>query len=318
MADLALVQHQWQRIAALVGTDKLPEFLRHVLNSQRNLVRSQRLFRVIKDEVTEGHAALSLLDELEREADVYSALFDPEHDRWREHKEARQWIRVLRLFNVKQVIPLLLSAYRRFSMTDFVRLAKLCAIVSLRYSIIGRKNPNELERLYNQVAVDINRQIITMPAQVFDALRSIYVSDEEFKRNFTYAAINTASRKRLVRYVLFELERDVSKVDRDFDVDNASIEHVLPEKPADTWQTGFPIDIQENFIHRLGNYTLFEPTLNREVENKDFTAKRAAYAKSQFKLTQAIQNEEWTPAAVTARQEQMAARAAHVWRSDFE
>jgi uncharacterized protein with ParB-like and HNH nuclease domain len=57
---------------------------------------------------------------------------------------------------------------------------------------------------------------------------------------------------------------------------------------------------------------------HREVENKDFTAKRAAYAKSQFKLTQAIQNEEWTPAAVTARQEQMAARAAHVWRSDFE
>jgi hypothetical protein len=317
-ADLAHVQHQWQRIANTVGTDKLPEFLRHLINSQQPFIRSQRLFRSIKDRVMDGTAALALLDELEHEGDVYSALFDSTHERWRDQKEARQWIRVLRVFNVRQVTPLLLAAHRRFSAADLVRTLKLCVVISFRYNIIGSFNPNELERVYNQAAIDVHGTRITTLPQLFDALRSIYIGDDKFKQDFTYAAINTTRRKKLVRYILFELERDLGGAARDFEEDAASIEHILPENPGAAWQAAFPLEVQENFIHRLGNYILLEPNLNRAVQNADFEIKTAAYQTSQYLLARQVRASEWTMETLSTRQEQMATRAVHIWRSDFE
>jgi hypothetical protein len=258
-----------------------------------------------------------LLDELERDADVYSALVDAAHDRWRDHKEVRRWIRILRIFNVRQLTPLMLSASRKLGIEEFNKVLKLCVVVSFRYSIIGRNNPNELERTYNQVAVDIHTGKLSKAAQIFEQLRPIYVEDGDFKREFTYTQINTARRKPLVRYVLFELERDASGTVLDVDDDSATIEHILPENPSNQWLPAFPVDVQDSFIFRLGNYTLLEPSPNRAVENGSFAEKRLVYAQSRYALTRSILADDWTTDSITSRQEHMATRAAHIWRSDF-
>lgn len=76
----------------------------------------------------------------------------------------------------------------------------------------------------------------------------------------------------------------------------------------------------ENGVSRLGNLTLIEAPVNKDMGNKAYPDKQAAYARSTYALTRRIAEiapEEWTPEFVDARQKQLAARAVHVWRADF-
>ena len=315
--DIPLVQEQWHRIANLVGTEKLPEFLRHVINSTQDLIRSQYLFKTVKNSVKNGTAALELLDHLEKEADIYSALNDPTHIFWQPNKNIRRYIKALKVFGVRQQIPLLLSAYRRFNLNDFERVVKLCVIISFRFNIVGDLNPNELEKVYNQAAVALNNGTITTPAELFKAVKAVYVSDEEFERDFTLKAFNSR-RKKIIRYILYSLEKDLpGGVERDFEDDLGTIEHILPENPSSKWDDAFSPDIQNLFIYRLGNLTLLEKTLNREAQNKSFDEKKDLYNQSEYVLTQGIQVENWTSESLMRRQEQLAKKAVHIWRIDF-
>jgi hypothetical protein len=316
--DLKHVQSQWLRIANTVGTDRFPEFLRHLINSDQAFIRSERLFKVLKDRVRDGHAALDLLDRLEREADVYAALRDPSHERWRADRTQREQIRVLRIFNVKQLLPLLLAGYRRLEPGVFGRLLRLCVVVSFRYNMISRLNANELEKIYNQAAIGIHESRLTTVAQIFEALRPVYVPDDKFGNDFaTIQIANTSRRKRLIRYTLFQLEADASGQTRDFEDDPGTIEHILPENPGKDWSTAFPADTQDTYIYRLGNYTLLEAAKNRDLKGSDFAAKRQVYASSQYALSRDLSQQTWDPDAMNRRQEQLAKRAAHIWRYDF-
>ena len=76
----------------------------------------------------------------------------------------------------------------------------------------------------------------------------------------------------------------------------------------------------EAVVDRLGNLTLLERTLNRNVGNAGYQAKRAAYESSGYALAREVADlapEEWTPALLEARQRRLAARAVRLWRSDF-
>ena len=81
--------------------------------------------------------------------------------------------------------------------------------------------------------------------------------------------------------------------------------------PAGRWDAAVP---------RLGNLTLLERTLNRNVGNAAYPAKRAAYETSGYALAREIAEmapEEWTPALLDERQRRLAARAVRLWRADF-
>ena len=120
--------------------------------------------------------------------------------------------------------------------------------------------------------------------------------------------------------MLAALETDAGDRTVDPETDPATVEHVLPENPAGEWAEVFPPDRWEATVDRLGNLTLLERTLNREVGNAAYPTKRAAYDNSAYALTRAISElapEEWTPALLEERQRRLAARAVRLWRSDF-
>ncbi|MEO1005481.1 MAG: HNH endonuclease family protein, partial [Cyanobacteria bacterium J06638_38] len=95
------------------------------------------------------------------------------------------------------------------------------------------------------------------------------------------------------------------------------IEHILPESPSDNWQGNFT-DVQiEEFVYRLGNLTLLEPSLNRQIGNETYALKQNTYQKSVYTLTKKILAEQWTPDTIAARQERLSQRAVSIWRADF-
>jgi hypothetical protein len=301
-----------------IQMEKFPEFLRYYLSLQHIRVRRERLFKIVRGTVKNGRQAFDLLDQLENYSSLFIALGNSNDDFWRDSQENRPYIRELELFRVRQAYPALFAAYEHFSPEDFTRLLKLVCVLSFRYTVVSSLNPNELETFYNRVAIAIVNRRITNPRQAFESLRSVYVSDEKFSQDFSFLSISTKGQKRkLARYILWKLETDASER-QDITEDGFSIEHILPESPTDDWRRYFTDDQIEAVVYRIGNLTPLEPHLNRQVGNEPYLTKNEAYQQSVYSLTRNIMAEEWTADTIASRQRQLAQRATHIWRSDFQ
>lgn len=319
--DLACLQRRWQSLLKTVGQERFPEFLRYHLQCQLPRVRSQRLFKLVRARVRNGEDVFALIEELERRAEVFAALFDPSHAYWIDRKDSAPHIRDLNLLKLRQMTPLVFAAWECLDEADFARVLKLLVVVLFRYSAVSGLNTNALELVFHNAAKAVLDGRAHGPAQVFDILRPIYVDDERFREDFERLSPD-ASRQgnKLVRYILGRLEADASGRAFDPETDLGSIEHVLPENPDSIWEESFPAEHWERSIERLGNLTLLESTLNRQVGNGNFSTKVAAYRSGRYCLSQQIaetQVEEWTSWQVAERQRLMALRAVHLWRADF-
>lgn len=319
--DLELLQRRWRHLIGTVKHESFPDFLRYHLLCSAPQVRKQSLFKKVRDDVRDSRGVFALMDALEQRSDLFAAMDDPSHELWMERPEAKPCVRDLQLFGVRQHMPLIFAAWERLSPVDFVRVLKLLRVVAVRYTLIGGLNTNELEPVYHRAAKGLLEGTIGTPAEVFGVLRSIYVDDEKFIRDFSHKEMDTSGRrKKVVKYLLCELEADASGTSRDWETDPASIEHVLPENPTEAWDESFKPERQKDFIYRLGNLLLLEPSLNRQCQNSNFDEKRMLYLRSSYATAQAMGREDqadWSPAALDQRQERMARRAAHIWRSDF-
>lgn len=320
-ADLDAFARRWRALIATVQQERFPEFLRFHLLCEEPRVRSQRLFQMVRSRVTTPAEVFLTIESLERRAELFSALSDPTHGYWIENPAARPFVRELEIFRVRQVYPLLFAAWERFSREDFTRVLKLVALISFRYTVIGGLNPNALEPVYHRAAKAVLDGSAVAPPAVFTLLREIYVEDAKFESDFAQFGIVTSGlRRKLAKYVLSRLEQDASHRAVDPDTDPATIEHILPENPGEVWEAGFPRERWEITIDRIGNLTLLEPPANRRVGNADYSAKLAEYRQSAYAITRDLASSapaEWTAPLLEARQRRLAARAVHVWRSDF-
>ena len=299
----------------------IPEFLRYHMQTLYPQVRSARLFKLIRDSVTCPEQVFSLMEALEDRAELFAALSDPNHSYWIELPEARPYVRDLNLFRVQQMTPLLFAAWEKLSRSDFIGVLRLLSIISFRYSIVSGLNPNALEPVYHSASRAVLEGATRSPAEVFTQLRPIYVEDAKFEQDLSRFTIQASGqRKRLAKYILARLESDASGRACDPDTDPGSIEHILPESPSDAWEETFTRAQWDASVYRLGNLTLLEPSLNRQVGNAPYLEKLATYERSGYALTRAILDlapEEWTPALLDERQRRLASRAVHLWRIDY-
>lgn len=96
---------------------------------------------------------------------------------------------------------------------------------------------------------------------------------------------------------------------------NAQVEHVMPQTLNDAWRTALGPDaerVHTDWLHRPGNLTL--SGYNPELWNHPFDVKRRRYADSNIVLTREIASSEvWTEEQIRSRGERMAAAAAEIW-----
>lgn len=313
--DLRHVLDQWTRITQAVGIRVLPEFLRHYLNSRQPFIRQERLFKALKQQVNTAEEVFKLLDDLEAAAVWYQAMLDPNDPQWNSIRDAREQVRVLNLLGVKQFKSLVLAAARRLSPESIGDVLRFCATVSFRYTTIADRNPSELERAYNDVAVGIEQHRIQTAGQIREALRAVAVADEDFRDAFSRRAIPASGRNRkVVRYILCALERQLGNPDACDETTPATIEHVLPQNLTPEWRDDFSNEQHARLVSRLGNYTLLDVSRNYELGNQSYAKKKYEFADSRYKLSCRIDYPEWTPGVIEARQREMAGWAATVWQ----
>ncbi|MGY4099563.1 DUF262 domain-containing protein [Nocardia sp. R16R-3T] len=103
-----------------------------------------------------------------------------------------------------------------------------------------------------------------------------------------------------------------------------SIEHVLPQNPKQDshWVKDFTPEQREYWTHRLGNLLLLNRRKNSQARNYDFAAKKAKYfttstGSAVFALTtQVLGYNEWTPAVVKMRQQELTDLLVREWELD--
>ena len=209
--DLQALQRRWRHMIGTVKHERFPDFLRYHLLCRFPQIRKQRLFKKVREEVRTSADVFALMDALEQRADLFAAMDDTAHEYWLDRPAAKPYVRDLQLFGVRQHMPLVFAAWERLSSDDFTRVLKLLSVLSVRYTVIGALNTNELEPVYHQAAKALLDAMIRTPAEVFSQLRSVYVDDEKFIRDFSHKEMDTTGRrKKVVKYLLCELEADAS------------------------------------------------------------------------------------------------------------
>lgn len=305
------LENMWAEIADILKESQISDYLRFYWNSTHKTIRKNQLYKTIRNEIKTPEEAFALLRDMRIKADIYMALRSPDDEMWRTLPDVSSNLNLLKLFNVIQPIPLLMSAYSNLSEKDFSSLLAKIVIITFRYNVICGKNPNELESVYNKVALDINK---TKTYKIEELKAGIYVSDAEFEQTFAYKEFVYSSRNnQIAKYILGKIEKFESGAS--VDITSNTLEHILPDNPNEDWNWD-DMKIQQ-FHYRLGNMTLLEAGKNRDLGNASFLEKKAVYKKSTVPMTLEIGNsdlEEWTESCIDNRQKKMANEAKGIWK----
>ncbi len=314
--DLDEAERRWQNINDTIKANDLTTFIRHFWNSAYKLEREKTIFKAIKREVQTSELSFEFLNKLETASLYYEAFKNSQDELW--EKDEKKHLKLLTLLNVTTCNSLMLAALLHLPREQFSILLRELSIILFRYNL-SERNPNEAEIAFSAVANNITNKTIINAKEAVLALKNIYISDDNFEQIFSTVIISTKRKKDLVKYILIKIENQIANKDYQAEEATATIEHILPENPGTVWETHFPIELQEDYLYRIGNYTLLEASINKKLDsNKTFANKLIEYKKSAYKLSNGYCNyEKFNPEVITSRQSKMAKIAISVWKSSF-
>ena len=312
---IATLEEKWSALTKNIQAEKLPDFIRYYWNSKNKTVRANDLFKAIRDNIKIDKDVFLLVNEMISYSDVYMALRNANDELWLGNKNITDNIQLLKDFNMKQPFSLLMAAYKTLEIREFEKLLNDVIIVGFRYNVICGKNPNDIERVYNNIANQVSKNGV----YARELLKDVYVDDNEFLPIFNQKSFTDSTRNnRIIKYILGKYERFKGGTR---DVVSASetdtIEHILPQNPNEEWgEDNYDFDA---LIYRLGNLCLLEKNYNKEIENKSYKDKCEVYKKSAFETTKMIPDyfKNWNRDSINAHQQQMGNCAKSIWKIDF-
>lgn len=312
ISEIEELENIWSKIVGKLGEQKFEDYLRYYWNSINKSVGKKNLFKNVKGNIKSKEQVFELIRNLNDTADLYLAIQNPEDEFWRDKPDIPKSLKELKLFQIRQINSLFLSALRNLEVENFKKLAKICSVISFRYNIIGGLNPNAQEDVYNTVALKISSN---KRFEVAD-FQTIYVSDLNFENDFSTKEFrNTTRNHKIVKYILSKIEVYQHKNEIDPESDLFTIEHILPENADDTWGN-FTFEEINRSVYRMGNLTLLERKLNREAGQKGYVEKIVLFAQSNSELTKTLPDNfnTWNEDKLAARQRELAKHAKAIWK----
>jgi len=311
-SEIEELENIWSKFIGKLGDQRAEDYLRYYWNSKNKPTTKPHLFKTVKSTVRTKPQVFELARDLRDTADLYMAVQNPEDAFWNDKREARKILRQLKLFQTRQAYSLLLAALKALTSDDFLRLSKICCVVSFRHGIIGGLNPNEQEAAYNSAALKITAN------KKFDVrdFQSIYVSDARFESDFSTKEFKNSSRNhKIIKYILTKIERAMSGNEIDPESDVYTVEHILPEHADKQWGE-FSFDEINRSVYKIGNFTLLEKKLNQKAAQLSYESKKAIYADSNCQLTKTLSEhyESWNEEKIGSRQRTLAKQAKAIWK----
>lgn len=317
--ELNELDEQWATIVSQLGIENFTDFVYYHHHVQHKTQSKNNLFSALKKQITTAKQGYDYLDSLSLFAPIYSALLNPEDDWWHSqgvtYREAKKYLEALSLFNIKQPMVILMIAFEKFDDNEFTLLAKHLYVLSIRYNVICHLSPNEQEKIYNQIAMNIYHGTYTRASHVkndVDLFKRLYPMDEDFKRAFEWYRMPSRQSQKKIRFLLSEIE---TKLGHSVSYDQTTLEHVCPYHPDEQWADSFGEGVND-VSDRLGNMVLLSKD---ELKRADFTTKKADYLESGFKLAAKVATyHDWNAGTVNRYQSWLAEQAEQTWRVDFK
>ncbi len=309
------LEEKWSLLTKNIQAEKLPDFVRYYWNSKNKTVRANDLFKAIRDNIKTEAEVFALINEMMSYSDIYMALRDSNDELWQNFSNIKKNIELLNIFGLKQPFSVLMSAYKCLDISVFERILNDIIIISFRYSVICGKNPNDIERVYNSLAIEITNN----KEYSRNLIKTVYVDDNEFLPIFNHKTfLENQRNNKIIKYIIGKFERFKGGT-RDVPLysETDTIEHILPQNPGEEWgEDNYDFD---SLIYRLGNLCLLEKNYNKELQNKPYTDKIETYRKSAFITTQTISDEysQWNKDSINQRQQTIGDCAKSIWKIDF-
>lgn len=312
--DFDEFEKKWYHVIEQLGERAFTKFLRSQWAISNKLENKNRLYNVLKTNI-HSEKITSYIEDLQRDSSIYALLQSPNDENWYEnehsthHQDIKKSLQSLLIFGVEQPLSVLMAAYNKYDSAMFRDLCQSIEIITIRYNVICKKQANKQETIYN----DISNAIYNDGAKLKDIiplLKDVYPKNEEFIGDFKRKSEKT-NKKAL--YLLKQIETKLSNGKEPSA--NATLEHVLPEKPFSEWQEHFGIHNYLDCIYKLGNTAILSDKENKLANQRPFSEKKQILKNSGYKINEHIaEYDEWNIDTLSFHQQWLAERAATVWR----
>jgi len=312
------IRQAWHETLQKLGSVELKKFLRHFWTSYRGDEKQKNLFNAIKDSVApEGGGSFSSVGELAEKilasSHLYASLLSPKRSTF---GEATPYVDALiNQLGEKRALPLLLSAMEVLgpNTREFINLVQATIALVVRHSLIGNRNPAQLEKAFYSAASTMRTAPSAKEAlrRALENLRAISPKDHSLKA--TLEEVEISESKRALYFIRRIAEANQPAPSTSFDPDGFTLEHIFPQGARENdWPNR---DELSDFVWHIGNFTLLEKDLNDEAGNKSFAFKKDVYKRSGIDLTRQIPElyEVWNRDSVLAWAEHLLDRSFLLW-----
>ena len=261
-------------------------------------------------------ASIELIATWESLASDYVALSNPESSVWTGFpSKIRENIKVLNLFDIAPLKPLLLASSKKMSKKEASLTFEKIVAIGVRLIIASRTTTQSVEKPLGDVAQKVWKEEIKDSKGVIKALSSSIPNDQQFREAFETATVSNAQ---FARYYLRSLER-VAKDESDpwlipnDDAATITLEHVCPQKPLENWPNWSSDDVKA-YVKRIGNMVLLTAQANSTLKSASFADKKAELAASPYETTLMVgKSQTWLPDDVAKRQKSLAEISLKAW-----
>jgi len=310
--ELDKVEGRWSDVLDRLQSENITTYLRTYWGANHAFVRQSDLFKVIKKSVPDRKSAYRLVEGLEEGVETYLSLTQPDLSPW--SAEDKENALLLKMFSVRQPFALLMAMRSRIP-AGFSQVLKAIVNITVRYNVISNLQAAEQERTYSRVAIGISEGKFSSANDVIKELKSIYPNDTVFKANFSDKILDTSNsrNKRVVRYLLAQLDAQITGATAVTPNSEITIEHIFPENPGEGWEHMADASSE---VYRIGNMILLERKLNKDAGNQNFSKKKENLSLSDhFSAKDICENfDNWDVSSIGIRQAKLGNVATSIWR----
>jgi len=309
--DLDLI---WTEITSQLGSHSFARFVLAEWNRNHPLVRKGELFRKIKSSISDPASAASYVNNLAARSEVYAALHDPDDEFWSgADPSVRASLRTLRTFGITQPIGLLMSAHQHLA-SDFPKLLRWIAVVSIRWNVIGDRSTQFQEGIYNKAS----RAICDGASlrEIAPQIQELQLTDEDIIDACAKKRFESKQSHKGARYLLARVEEHLNQGRTPLQDTELTLEHFLPQNPSPEWFTDTDLDEEriDDIAYRLGNLTLLSASANRDAGTLAPPKKQTLLKDSCMQISQLLTENAWDPDLIDRRGRWLGKHIAAVWR----
>ena len=296
----------WKNILSIEDDTKLRGFIRHYWISKEGDVKTQGLYREIKDVfLKRGYKSLDFTRNLSDAASIYKDILAAQH----EDIEIAKMLRNINELGASLLYPTILSLSQTKELDDIKIMMKAMIVYFVRHNVICHLENSIIEKHMFETAKQLRQSLSVQ--QAIEGFKLSAPDDATFVKSFKTAKI---SRAETAKYLL----REIEEVTRTGEVVVAlpsvvHLEHIYPQNPPLSQTHRNHAEI----INRIGNLTLLLYRLNASIGNSDFNEKKETYKQSEINMTrELIEIDIWNEETISRRQEQLGEKALKIWSFD--